>query len=183
MYFIDRGDNMEWPFAQIPERKISHAEAIKILEQGEFITVSTIDRDGKPYATPLSYYYEDGTIYIHTGTSNGRKKDSWQLNSSVMGVVVTEIEPCYEDSFFTTRYASAMIEGTIQRIMQPEKKKWVLAKICLKYLPEFSREISGAINREFAMTQVWAITINSLTGKAGRRKKDSPSIIDNIFNK
>ena len=41
----------------------------------------------------------------------------------------------------------------------------------MKYLPEYKHEIGGAIEREIADTDVWAIEPETVRGKAGRRKK------------
>ena len=166
---------MGHPFVQLPNREIAQEEASRVLEQGEYLVLSTIDDEGMPYATPLSYVYEDGKIYIHTGVSLGRKKRAWLADAHVMGVVATEVEPCFAETFFTTRFASVMFEGAISQVTSSSDVRWALAKLCLKYMPEFKHEIGGAIERELDATQVWVIDIEEMTGKAGRRKSDSPS--------
>ena len=46
---------MHHPMKQLPERAIGEDEAREILRQGEYCVVATVDEDGHPYATPLSY--------------------------------------------------------------------------------------------------------------------------------
>lgn len=51
---IERND-MNHPMKQLPERAIDEHEARDILRMGEYCVVATVDEDGHPYATPLSY--------------------------------------------------------------------------------------------------------------------------------
>lgn len=46
---------MHQPMKQLPERAISEEEAREILHDAEYCVVATVDEDGHPYATPLSY--------------------------------------------------------------------------------------------------------------------------------
>ena len=44
-----------------------------------------------------------------------------------------------------------------------------LAQICLKYCPEHKDKIGAAIDWELPATAIWAIDLNHISGKAGRR--------------
>lgn len=45
---------------QYADREISVEGALEVLDEGEFITVATVDDDGMPYCVPLSYVVERG---------------------------------------------------------------------------------------------------------------------------
>ena len=193
---------------RIAERELSLADTLEVLEEGQFITVATVDEDGMPYCTPLSYVVERGTgriehaetaaekpvqtgenadgkgdcessaangapicrIYVHTTNTYGHKIDNWKRDGRVCGTVANEVEPCYEETFFTSRFATAMAFGRIRRVEDPVAVRKALVALCMKYMPSEKHEIGGAIQREFDITDVWCIDVETLTGKAGRRK-------------
>ena len=156
---------------QMKHRELSRQEAFEILEEGEFATISTVDPDGTPYGVPVSYVMIDEKLYIHTGKRPGHKIDDFTHDSRVCVSVASELEPIYEDTFFTTRFASTIATGRISLVEDQVTVKQVLAKLCMKYCPQFKKEIGGAIEREIADTDVWAIEPETVRGKAGRRKK------------
>ncbi len=154
---------------QMADRELSLEEAQEILEAGEFAVISTVDPDGTPYGVPVSYVIIDDKMYIHTAKGPGHKFDDWNYDPRVSVAVATEIEPCYEETFFTTRFASVVAQGTIQHVEDPAMVRRVLVDLCMKYLPQFKDEIGGAIQREIDVTDAWCITFDEVRGKAGRR--------------
>ena len=85
-------------------------------------------------------------------------------------LMACEVEPCYEETFFTTRFASAMVAGRIRHVESSLAVRKMLVALCMKYMPSEKHEIGGAIEREFDITDVWCIDVERITGKAGRRK-------------
>ena len=195
---------------RIAERELSLGDTLEVLEEGQFITVATVDEDGMPYCTPLSYVVERGNgsverrgvvgnksvqtgvtpdditveeadkgnvadpvcrIYVHTTNTYGHKIDDWKRDARVCGTVADEVEPCYEETFFTSRFATAMAFGRIRRVDDPVAVRKALVALCMKYMPSEKAEIGGAIQREFDITDVWCIDVEMLTGKGGRRKQ------------
>lgn len=154
---------------QMAERELSEAEAYEILDQGEFCVVSTVDPDGTPYGVPLSYVMLDGKLYIHTGERPGHKIDDFNHNDRVSVTVAIEVEPCFEESFFTTRFASVVAQGRIHHVDDSVCLRKVLVALCMKYLPQYKDEIGDAIQREIDVTGAWVIEFDEVRGKAGRR--------------
>ena len=74
---------MHQPMKQLPERAISEEEARKILRIGEHCVVATVDADGHPYATPLSYVLDGDALLIHTGIAGGQKTEDWKRDPRV----------------------------------------------------------------------------------------------------
>ncbi len=147
---------------QMKERELSLEDAMEILEEGEFATIATVDPDGTPYCVPVSYVIIDGNMYIHTGKAGGHKFDDFNFNNRVCVSVANEIEPCYEETFFTTRFASVIAQGRISEIEDCKQIKRVLVELCMKYLPQFKDEIGGAIEREIETTGVWVIEFDRI---------------------
>lgn len=165
---------MNNPMIQLPERAISKEEAFEILRIGEYCVVATMDEDGHPYATPLSYVLDGNSLLIHTGTAIGQKATNWMRDPRVCITVALDMEPIYieendEPGFFTTRYASAIARGTIHRVEDETLSRRALALLCLKYCPEHRDKITAAIDWELPATTVWSIQLEEVSGKAGRR--------------
>lgn len=173
---------MHRPMKQLAYRAISDDEAREILRVGEYCVVATVDEDGHPYATPLSYVADGNTLWIHTGADGGQKTEDWERDPRVCVTVALDMEADYfeehdEPGFFTTRFASVIATGTVRREHDPAQVRRALAKLCLKYVPAYKQEIGGAIDREFDVTAVWAIDLNHISGKAGRRKPNGKGAV------
>lgn len=153
---------------QMKERELSLDDAMEILEEGEFAVISTVDPDGTPYGVPVSYVMMDGKMFIHTGKKPGHKIDDFNHDNRVSVAVAGEIEPVYEETFFTTRFASVVASGTIAKVDNPVLVRQALVALCMKYCPQYKHEIGGAIQREWDVTDVWAVEFAEIRGKAGR---------------
>ena len=153
------------------EREISAEEALEILEEASYCVISTVDEDGAPYGVPMSFVLMDGRLYVHTTNAFGHKMDDFRRDARVSAVAVVDVDACYEDGFMTSRFGSAMVTGRIRRVEEDLEARRALVALCMKYLPEYKHEIGGAIEREIADTDVWAIEPETVRGKAGRRKK------------
>lgn len=160
---------MHEPMMQLPYREISEEEGREILEMGEYCVVATIDEDGTPYCTPLSYVMDGDDLYIHTGAAKSQKIRDWERNPRVCLTVAVDMEPIYVEDFFTTRFASVIARGNIEQVTDSAKVRWVLAKLCMKYAPEYKAEIGGAIDREIDTTTAWVVHLDEIHAKAGRR--------------
>ena len=153
---------MHQPMKQLPERAISEEEAREILRDAEYCVVATVDDDGHPYATPLSYALDKDTLLIHTGSAGGQKTEDWERDPRVCVTAAMDMEPVFveengEPGFFTTRFASVIATGTVRRVTEMAEIRRALALLCLKYAPEYKDEIGGAIDRELSDTAVWAV--------------------------
>jgi Predicted flavin-nucleotide-binding protein len=57
------------------DRQLAIEEAKEILTKAEYGSLATIGEDGYPYVVPVSYAFEDSSIYIH-GATEGHKLDN-----------------------------------------------------------------------------------------------------------
>lgn len=150
---------------KMTSRKASDEEARRVLEQGEFCVVATCDADGAPYGVPLSYVMKDGVLYVHSTNAGGHKADDFERDGRVCATVVQGVAPCYENGFFSTRYESAMVFGTIRRVQDEGERRMALAALCMKYVPSAKGEIAGAIERGVAGVDIWRIDPEEVSGK------------------
>lgn len=147
------------------KRQTTQAEALSILENGEYGIMSTVDpADNEPYGVPLNFCLVNNTIYFHCA-AEGRKIDLMKANPKVSFCVVgqTEIDP----EEFTTKFESSIVKGLACEVFEDEKQI-ALEGIIKKYSTEFISEGVDYIKRVGPQTTVYKITIESITGKASR---------------
>lgn len=151
-------------------REVDGAAAQDILDAGEFCVVSTVDVDGAPYGVPLSYVREGEALYLHSANEGGHKLEDFAHDARVCVTVVRNGGAFFQDTFFSTRYESAMAFGRISRVTDDKEMRQALVALCLKYVPEAKHGIGAAMEQELARTAVWRIDIEELTGKAAHRE-------------
>lgn len=146
------------------DRRLKNEDACRILRQGEFGILSTVDSDGQPYGVPLSFVYLDEVIYFHCAVA-GHKLENLAASSRVSFCVVgrTQVLP----DKFTTNYESAIAFGQAAEV-QGEEKDLALLALLEKYSPDFIESGTTYIAKEAVRTKVVKITIDHLTGKARR---------------
>lgn len=162
-----RGDIMKYEIRR-KDRALPGADALALLERGEYGVLSTVDGDGAPYATPLSYVMIDGSILFHCAQV-GHKIDNLSRDARVCFCVVGAVQAVYEGGF-TTNYQSALAFGTARKVTDAMEKRAALMALAKKYLPEHMAKAPGDIEGSLEATAVYRIEIESITGKARRAK-------------
>ncbi|MCL1980417.1 MAG: pyridoxamine 5'-phosphate oxidase family protein [Proteobacteria bacterium] len=150
------------------DRRISPEEARELFAGGEYLFMATVGQDGRPYGVPLSYALINNVVYIHCA-SNGRKLDNLAACPWVCLNVVGPTQPVYDGSF-STYYESAIIEGQARLVTDEEEKNRALLALANKYLPEHMDKAEKDIARSWQRTLVYGVTIDSISGKAKRKK-------------
>lgn len=144
------------------DRKIDKTEAIKILQNGEYGVLATLGKNNYPYTVPLSYIYNNNSIYFHCAVE-GSKLDNIAHNDKVSFCVVgkTEILP----DVFSTLYESTIVFGKAVEV-DDEEKRFALKLLIEKYSPEYLDSGMQYINRALNKTKVIKIECENITGKA-----------------
>lgn len=150
------------------DRRIGDEECRDLLRRGEYATLATVDAAGQPYATPLSYIHRDGGIYFHCALE-GHKLDNLRHNPRACLSVVGGTEAFYGGGFSTV-YESVVIFGTVREITDEAEKYAALYALAEKYLPEHMEHAEPDITKYGGRTLVFALTPETMTGKALRRK-------------
>lgn len=155
------------------KRELPEADAWNIFETAEYCVVSTVDNDGMPYGVPLSFVRREDTLYFHSTNAGGHKLDDFLHDARACATVVVDVEALFNGDF-TTRFGSAMAFGRIRRVEDSAEARKALVALCMKYLPAYRHEIGGALEHDFAKTAVFALEVETLTGKAAFR--DMPGV-------
>ena len=148
------------------DRKMPDAETMELLCSGEYGILSTVGEEGQPYGIPLSYVVREDVIYFHCA-AKGHKIDNIKHQPQVCFTVVGKTQPIY-DGDFTTYFESAVAFGRVQAITDPAQKTAALMALCQKYLPGHMGKAPADIDRSLAITAIYAIYIERVTGKAKR---------------
>ncbi|KNF06998.1 pyridoxamine 5'-phosphate oxidase-like protein, FMN-binding [Gottschalkia purinilytica] len=141
------------------------SQSIRILENGEYGILSTIDSNNQPYGIPLSYVLKDNLLYFHCA-SEGHKIDNINFEDKVSFCVVgeTQIQP----SKFTTKYESVIVFGKAEVLEDSSEKKKALLYLCEKYSPDFLEEANVYIDKALEKTTVFRIKIEHISGKENK---------------
>jgi cytidylate kinase len=151
------------------DRAIPLPEALDLLVRGQYGVLSLVD-GGVPYAVPLSYVLLDGVVYFHCARQ-GRKIDAMRGNPTVCFTVVGAVEPVYRGDF-STYYESAMVFGRVVPVGDDEEKRRALLALAEKYLPDHRDKADGDIRRSNERTAVYRISLDLISGKSKRKKRD-----------
>lgn len=157
---------MEEKIMRRNDRQRSRAEAMAILQNGEYGVLATSDGEGQPYGVPLSYIVQNEHIYFHC-TFEGHKIDNIKLNPRASFTVVGRTKPVYVNSF-STYFESAIVFGRISELVDPKEKYAVLYDLAEKYLPEYMDKADSEINKSLARTAVYGLAMEVVTAKAKR---------------
>lgn len=146
------------------DRSMDMAEAQELLRRGEYGYLATVDAEGQPYGIPLSYAYQNDSIYFHCAVS-GHKLDNLAQNPKVSFCVVgmTKVLPAQ----FATAYESVVAFGQASEVKGDERYQallWLLEKYCPQHIPAGKQYMAD----KDAATKVFKITIRHLSGKTRR---------------
>lgn len=148
------------------DRALSPDEALAVLDDAAFVTLSTVDEEGHPYGVPLSFVRRESTLYVHATNQNGLKFDCFRHDERACATAVTDVVPFFANGDFSTYYRSAMAFGLMREVEPGVEFKRALVDLCTKYVPEAKAHIGEAMRCEGPNTSVWALDIRRVTGKA-----------------
>lgn len=172
------------------DREMDREFALSIIDKADHGIVSMIDEDGKPYGLPLSIVRDKNTLYFHSAME-GKKVRVLENNPNVsiafVGKVSIPENYSYEEleemnrdsskaikfisSVFTKEFESAIVEGTVEKLVEREEKVKAMRMVCQKYAPSKMKYFDTAINAGLGRTNVYKIEIDHISGK--RKKYDS----------
>ncbi|MCI1734462.1 MAG: pyridoxamine 5'-phosphate oxidase family protein [Bacilli bacterium] len=141
---------------------LSEAQCEALLREGLFGVLSLADGEDYPYGVPLSYVYQDKTLYFHCALS-GHKLSCIAKNSKACFTVVLkdEIHP----EHFTTYFESVMAFGKVSVVTDETKRKEMLTAIGPKYGPQDGQGLDQEVSSSLERVTLLSFTIDVLTGK------------------
>ena len=163
------------------DRRLSEDEALKIIDESEYATLSCIDDSGEIFSVPVSPVRDADAVYIH-GAPAGTKAKLFQNGRAVTAVFVSynrvptpsdeEFRSIANDAealgskVYTTEYRSAIAVCEASEIEDDERKIYALRILCEKYTPNYMSRVEFASKASLKYTNVYELKIKSLSAKA-----------------
>lgn len=144
-------------------QQLTEAECIEIIKKNTSGVLAVSGDGGYPYAVPLSYVYDEHTLYFHCGKS-GHKLDAINNNSKVSFCVVDQDLVVPQE--YTTYFRSVIIFGRAIVVNQEAEAQSAIEKLAIKYYPDDSKENRElATKKEYKALCMVKIQIEHMTGK------------------
>ncbi len=127
-------------------------------------------RGDQPFVTPTNFWYDEAhqRIIFHSNIA-GRTRDNLEHNPKVCmeASEYGRFLPANTALEFGIQYRSVMVFGTVQILENDDEKREVLYALLKKYFPNLTpgKEYRPIIDQELARTTVYAIQIESISGK------------------
>ncbi len=150
-----------------PERAVPEM-AKDILMRGRVAHVA-FAVDGQPYVLPMSYHYEDDTVYIHGAPTSRVVKALGAGTPVCMEVTLLDGLVASRDAkSHSMNYRSAIVFGVAKRVTNLETKRGVMERMTLRY---FSGRTAGqdylpAREADLRAVELLAITVEEQSAKA-----------------
>ena len=145
------------------KQELSKEATEEILQRGLSGVLAVSGDDGYPYAVPISYVYDAGTIYFHSANS-GHKLDGIQRNSKVSFCVIDQDQVVPEK--LTTFFRSAIVFGSAHIVTDDTAKRQALELLVTKYAANHAEAGATAISKEWKAVTVVQIVVEHMSGKA-----------------
>ena len=144
------------------DREIPLEQAYQIVDKCAFAVISTVNADNTPYGVPLNIVREGAVLYFHCARQ-GQKADNFRARPAVSVVCVGDV--FFPQDEFTTGYESAIICGSVREIMDRDAMHHPLRLLCERYMPDNMHMFEDELRKELPVVAVFAIDINSISGK------------------
>ena len=147
------------------DRQISSSEAMELLRRAEYGVLSTVGPDGEAYGVPLTFVLDEtaGVLLFHCATT-GRKLDCLRAHPRAQFVVIADTKVLPD--VFSIEYASAMVEGTVDILDDPDLKKQGAVRIAAKYSDKDASSYAASAVDKYLVLRM---RVESISGKRLRR--------------
>lgn len=124
-----------------------------------------------PYCLPLSFVRIGKDLYFHCA-QEGRKLDLLRQFPQVCLTFVGDDRPIFiPPAMYSTYFRSVIVTGMASQVDDPEEKVQALQALCQKLTPDHMDRFQLAIQNSLAVTAVWKVHMEEVSGKAKLEKK------------
>ena len=144
-------------------QQLTEAECIKILKKNTSGVLAVLGDDGYPYAVPLSYVYDNGSVYFHCA-KNGHKHDAIKTCDKVSFCVIDQDLVVPQE--YTTYFRSVILFGRASFLVDEDEIRSSIEKLAIKYHPDDNKDNrDSAIEKEYKALCMVIIQIEHMSGK------------------
>ena len=144
-------------------QQLTNAECVEILKKNTSGVLAVSGDGGYPYAVPLSYVYDNGSLYFHCAKS-GHKLDAIKACDKVSFCVIDQ--DLVVPAEYTTYFRSVILFGRASIVVGDNEIHSAIEKLAIKYHPNDSKDNRNlAIEKEYKAMCMVKIQIEHMTGK------------------
>ncbi len=144
-------------------QQLTEAECIEILMKNTSGVLAVSGDNDYPYAVPLSYVYDNGSLYFHCAKS-GHKLDAIKAYDKVSFCVIDQDFVVPQE--YTTYFRSVILFGRASIVDQENEIRSAIEKLAIKYCPDDSKaNRDSAIEKEYKAMCMVKVQIDHMTGK------------------
>ena len=143
---------------------LTRKDTLALIDAGEYAVLCLAGADGLPYGVPLDYVRRGDSLYFH-GAKAGRKVDLMRENPRVCAVIAGDTQVVPEK--FSRRYRSAIVEGPVELIDEPEEKRQVMTWVVAGRSPDYQEKGQAVIEKMLDRVLVYKMKMETISGKHG----------------
>jgi len=152
------------------DREQTRDSALAVIDRCTHGVAAFSTGEETPYCLPLSFVRVEDCLYFHCARE-GLKIDLLRACPRVCVTFVGEDTPAFvAPSSYTTYFQSAVVTGTANEVTDPQEKINALRALCQKLTPDHMEGFQRAVDQSLAVTAVWRIRMDQITGKAKVRR-------------
>ena len=152
-----------FPAMRRKKQLLSQEETTAVLARGSSGVLALAGEDGYPYAVPLSYVYDGGSLYFHCARS-GHKLDAIRRCEKASFCVIDQDQIIPEE--YTSYFRSVIAFGRVRILEDEGEKRAAIEKLALKYAPDSTVEDrKQVIQKEWEPLCMLEMELDHVTGK------------------
>ncbi|MCI9555972.1 MAG: pyridoxamine 5'-phosphate oxidase family protein [Lawsonibacter sp.] len=152
-----------FPAMRRKKQLLSQEETAAVLSRGSSGVLALAGEDGYPYAVPLSYVYDGGSLYFHCARS-GHKLDAIRRCEKASFCVIDQDQIVPEE--YTSYFRSVIAFGRVRILEDEGEKRAAIEKLALKYAPDSTVEDrKQVIQKEWEPLCMLEMELDHVTGK------------------
>ena len=148
------------------KQQLSEGESLAILNSAIRGFLSVIGDGGYPYAVPINFVYDEGSIFFHCA-KEGHKLDAIRYGDKACFTVLDEPEKEPGDWWYHVR--SVICFGRVHVIENEDERLRRLRQLGRKYFPE-GYDLEGEVTHSGPNAVVLKFEIEHFTGKRVKEK-------------
>ena len=143
---------------------LSQEATLALIDAKDYAVLSLTDPNGRAYGVPLDYVRKEDSLYFH-GAREGRKVEAMKINPWACAVILGDTAIVPEK--FGRKYESAIIEGPIELIDDPEQKRRVMTWVGESRSPGYPEKAQSVIERMLDRVLIYKMQMEIVSGKHG----------------
>lgn len=147
-------------------QQLSREECEAVLRRGTSGVLAVTGDEGWPYAVPLSYVYQNDTVFFHCAKA-GHKLDALLREPRASFCVIDQDKVIPEK--YTTAYRSVVVFGRVTILEEEAQLRRGGEALARKYYPQGTpEELEAEIGGGLGHMVILKMDISHMTGKEGR---------------